>query len=42
VGATPRFTSGVQTVAMPTVLGAYSYHCTVHGPAMSGTIVVGR
>ena len=42
VGATPRFTSGVQTIAMPTVLGAYTYHCTVHGPAMSGTIVVGR
>ncbi len=42
VGATPRFTSGVQTIAMPTALGAYSYHCTIHGPAMSGSIVVGR
>ena len=42
VGATPRFTSGVQTIVMPTALGAYTYHCTVHGPAMSGSIVVGR
>lgn len=42
VGATPRFTSGVQTITMPTALGAYTYHCTVHGPAMSGSIVVGR
>jgi cytochrome c peroxidase len=42
VGATPRFTSGVQTITMPTALGAYTYHCTVHGLAMSGSIVVGR
>jgi len=42
VGATPRFTSGVQTITMPNALGAYTYHCTVHGPAMSGSIVVGR
>lgn len=42
VGATPRFTSGVQTIVMPTALGAYTYHCSVHGPAMSGSIVVGR
>jgi plastocyanin len=42
VGATPKFTSGVQTIVMPTALGAYTYHCTVHGPAMSGSIVVGR
>jgi cytochrome c peroxidase len=42
VGATPRFTSGVQTITMPTALGAYTYHCTIHGPAMSGAIVVGR
>ena len=42
VGATPRFTSGVQTITMPTALDAYTYHCTVHGPAMSGSIVVGR
>jgi cytochrome c peroxidase len=42
VGATPRFTSGVQTIVMPTALGAYTYHCTVHGPAMSGSVVVGR
>lgn len=42
VGATPKFTSGIQTIVMPTALGAYTYHCTVHGPAMSGSIVVGR
>ena len=42
VGATPKFTSGVQTIVMPTALGAYTYHCTVHGPAMSGSVVVGR
>jgi plastocyanin len=42
VGATPRFTSGVQTIVMPTALGAYTYFCTVHGRAMSGAIVVGR
>jgi plastocyanin len=42
VGTTPRFTSGVQTIAMPMALGSYPYHCTVHGQAMSGTIVVGR
>ena len=42
VGATPKFTSGVQAIVMPTALGAYTYHCTVHGPAMSGSIVVGR
>jgi plastocyanin len=27
---------------MPTALGAYAYHCTVHGPAMSGSVLVGR
>jgi plastocyanin len=32
----------VQTITMPNALGAYTYHCTVHGPAMSGSIVVGR
>lgn len=42
VGATPKFTSGVQTIVMSTALGAYAYYCTVHGPAMSGSIVVGR
>ena len=42
VGATPKFTSGVQTIVMPVALGAYTYHCTLPGPAMSGSIVVGR
>jgi cytochrome c peroxidase len=42
IGSTPRFTSGVKTLTMPTALGAYTYHCTVHGLAMSGSIVVGK
>ena len=42
IASTPRFTSGVKTVTMPTALGAYTYHCVVHGLAMSGSIVVGK
>ena len=42
IASTPRFTSGVKTVTMPMALGAYTYHCTVHGLAMSGSIVVGK
>jgi plastocyanin len=38
--STPKFTSGVKTVTMPMTPGAYPYHCTVHGLAMSGAIVV--
>jgi cytochrome c peroxidase len=42
IASTPRFTSGVKTVTMPMALGAYTYHCVVHGLAMSGSIVVGK
>jgi cytochrome c peroxidase len=41
IGSTPRFTSGIKTVTMPTALGAYSYHCSVHA-AMTGAIIVGK
>ncbi|HEX7981645.1 MAG TPA: cytochrome c peroxidase [Gemmatimonadaceae bacterium] len=40
--STPKFTSGIKTVTMPMSLGAYTYHCTVHGVAMSGAIIVGK
>jgi plastocyanin len=42
VGGTPVFTSGTQTVTMPNALGAYTYHCSVHGTRMSGSIIVGK
>jgi cytochrome c peroxidase len=42
IASTPRFTSGVKTVTMPMALGAYTYHCVVHGIAMSGAIIVGK
>ena len=42
IASTPRFTSGVKTVTMPMALGAYTYHCVVHGLAMSGSILVGK
>jgi cytochrome c peroxidase len=42
IASTPRFTSGVKTVTMPMALGAYTYHCVVHGLAMSGAIIVGK
>jgi cytochrome c peroxidase len=42
IASTPRFTSGVKTVTMPMALGAYTYHCVVHGVAMSGSIIVGQ
>jgi cytochrome c peroxidase len=38
--STPIFTTGTQTVKMPTVTGTYPFQCAVHGAAMSGTIVV--
>jgi cytochrome c peroxidase len=34
------FTSGTRTVAMPSAPGTYTYHCAIHGAAMSGTITV--
>jgi len=42
IASTPKFTSGVKTVTMPMALGAYTYHCVVHGLAMSGAIIVGK
>ncbi len=39
-GNTPIFTSGAQSVRMPTAPGAYSYQCLVHGAQMRGTVVV--
>ncbi|MEO8562275.1 MAG: cytochrome c peroxidase [bacterium] len=41
VVGTPVFTSGTRTVQMPTSLGAYTYHCSIHA-AMRGTVIVGR
>jgi len=38
----PKFTSGVKTVTMPMAFGSYTYHCVVHGLAMSGAIIVGK
>ena len=40
IGSTPIFTSGAQSLTMPTVAGSYHYQCAVHGAAMSGTVVV--
>jgi hypothetical protein len=33
------FASGTRVVAFPTA-GTYNYHCTIHGLAMSGVVVV--
>jgi len=38
--STPIFTSGTQTVKMPTAPGTYPFQCAVHGAAMSGSIIV--
>ena len=38
--STPVFTSGTQSVTMPTAPGRYAYQCSVHGASMSGTVVV--
>ena len=40
VGATPTFSSGIQTLTMPATPGTYTYQCAVHGSAMRGTVVV--
>jgi cytochrome c peroxidase len=42
IASTPKFTSGVKTVTMPMAFGSYTYHCVVHGLAMSGAIIVGK
>jgi len=41
VVGTPVFTSGTKNVQMPTSLGAYTYHCSIHA-AMHGTVTVGQ
>jgi plastocyanin len=41
VVGTPVFTSGTKNVQMPTSLGAYTYHCSIHA-AMRGTVIVGK
>jgi plastocyanin len=33
------YSSGAQTVTMPTATGTYAYHCQIHG-SMKGTVVV--
>ena len=40
IASTPTFSTGSRTVTMPLVTGAYTYHCAVHGLAMSGVVVV--
>lgn len=40
IGATPIFTSGSQSLKMPTTAGTYAYQCAVHGAAMRGTVIV--
>lgn len=35
----PDFASGTKSVAFPTA-GTFNYHCTIHGVAMHGTVVV--
>jgi cytochrome c peroxidase len=40
IGSTPVYLSGNRQLTMPATPGTYSYHCVVHGTAMSGTIVV--
>ena len=40
VGTIPNFSTGSQSLAMPATAGTYTYHCTIHGVAMSGSVLV--
>lgn len=40
VVSTAIFSSGSRTVTMPAAVGTYTYHCAIHGLAMSGTVIV--
>ena len=39
VGATPDFATGSKALAMPSAVGTYDYHCTIH-PSMIGSVLV--
>lgn len=39
IGATPSFSTGSNTLTMPTAVGTYAYHCTIHA-GMTGTVLV--
>lgn len=39
IGATPSFSTGSNTLTMPTTAGTYAYHCTIHA-SMTGTVLV--
>ena len=40
ITSTPIFSTGSRTVTMPLAAGTYTYHCAIHGLAMSGVVVV--
>jgi plastocyanin len=40
VGSIPNFSTGSQALQMPAAAGTYTYHCTIHGVAMSGSVLV--
>ena len=40
ITSTSVFVSGSRTVLMPSAVGIYFYHCSVHPATMSGTITV--
>jgi plastocyanin len=39
-GTIPNFSTGSQSLQMPAAAGTYTYHCTIHGAAMSGSVLV--
>jgi plastocyanin len=40
VGSIPNFSTGSQALQMPAAAGTYTYHCTIHGAGMSGSVQV--